>query len=140
MRKPRVIERVNSANGEKLVILADPSRMIRAGTRVVDGRQGAVQEDRAVFLPWRLRARIIQISPCRPAQVPGWVVSAPAMDKLGETPEKTREFKAGMAAAVRLGRIGQSDEIAKVAVFLASDNSSFVTGIELFVDGGMAQI
>ena len=36
--------------------------------------------------------------------------------------------------------MGTPDEIAKAAVFLASDDSSFVTGIELFVDGGMAQI
>jgi NAD(P)-dependent dehydrogenase (short-subunit alcohol dehydrogenase family) len=39
-----------------------------------------------------------------------------------------------------MGRMGTPDEIAKAAVFLASDDSSFVTGIELFVDGGMAQI
>jgi NAD(P)-dependent dehydrogenase (short-subunit alcohol dehydrogenase family) len=45
-----------------------------------------------------------------------------------------------MSAAVPLGRVGEPDEIAKAAVFLASDDSSFVTGIELFVDGGMAQI
>ena len=42
--------------------------------------------------------------------------------------------------AIPMGRIGEPDEIAKVAVFLASDDSSFVTGIELFVDGGAAQI
>jgi len=41
---------------------------------------------------------------------------------------------------IPLGRVGTTEEIAKVVVFLASDDSSFVNGIELFVDGGMAQI
>ncbi len=45
-----------------------------------------------------------------------------------------------MASTVPLGRVGDPDEIAKAAVFLASDDSSFVTGAELFVDGGQAQI
>jgi NAD(P)-dependent dehydrogenase (short-subunit alcohol dehydrogenase family) len=45
-----------------------------------------------------------------------------------------------LSAQIPLGRMGQPDEIAKAAVFLASDDSSFVTGIELFVDGGMAQV
>jgi NAD(P)-dependent dehydrogenase (short-subunit alcohol dehydrogenase family) len=39
-----------------------------------------------------------------------------------------------------MGRMGEPDEIAKVALFLASDESSFLTGIELFVDGGSGQI
>src|ERR1700746_321674 len=43
-------------------------------------------------------------------------------------------------ATIPMGRMGEPDEVAKAAVFLASDDSSFVTGIELFVDGGRAQI
>jgi NAD(P)-dependent dehydrogenase (short-subunit alcohol dehydrogenase family) len=39
-----------------------------------------------------------------------------------------------------LGRFGTADEIAAAAVFLASDDASYVTGIELFVDGGFAQV
>ena len=42
--------------------------------------------------------------------------------------------------SVPLGRFGTSDEIAKAVVFLASDDSSYITGTELFVDGGFAQV
>lgn len=45
-----------------------------------------------------------------------------------------------IVAGIPMGRVGTSDEIAKTAVFLASDDASFVTGIELFVDGGTAQV
>ncbi|MFG2629394.1 glucose 1-dehydrogenase [Streptomyces sp. NPDC048473] len=47
---------------------------------------------------------------------------------------------ARIASTIPMGRMGKPDEVAKAALFLASDDSSFVTGIELFVDGGRAQI
>jgi NAD(P)-dependent dehydrogenase (short-subunit alcohol dehydrogenase family) len=56
---------------------------------------------------------------------------------LGPVPKETI---AAIVSSVPMGRIGESDEIAKVAVFLASDDSSYVSGIELFVDGGLAQV
>jgi NAD(P)-dependent dehydrogenase (short-subunit alcohol dehydrogenase family) len=45
-----------------------------------------------------------------------------------------------IVSTIPMGRMGEPEEVAKVALFLASDDSSFVTGIELFVDGGRAQI
>jgi len=47
---------------------------------------------------------------------------------------------ARIVSTVPMGRMGEPDEVAKAALFLASDDSSFVTGVELFVDGGRAQI
>lgn len=51
-----------------------------------------------------------------------------------------KEVKDQFVSIIPMGRIGRSEEIATAALFLASDDSSFITGIELFVDGGTAQI
>ena len=67
-------------------------------------------------------------------------IETPAIDRLGQTVGDSAQLKAGLISGVPMGRMGTSDEIAKAVSFLASDDSSFITGIELFVDGGMAQI
>jgi NAD(P)-dependent dehydrogenase (short-subunit alcohol dehydrogenase family) len=67
-------------------------------------------------------------------------IATPGLDGLGKTEEQSRQFQAGMIAGIPLGRLGTPDEVAKAVVFLASDDSSFVNGAELFVDGGFAQI
>jgi NAD(P)-dependent dehydrogenase (short-subunit alcohol dehydrogenase family) len=82
-----------------------------------------------------LKDRKIRVNTLSPGPI-----ETPAMSGLAQTEEQLKQFKSDLIAQVPLGRIGASDEIAKAAVFLASDDSSFVTGIELFVDGGMAQI
>jgi NAD(P)-dependent dehydrogenase (short-subunit alcohol dehydrogenase family) len=64
-------------------------------------------------------------------------IATPGVDGLTENPDALR---ATLVQSVPMGRIGDPDEIAKAVVFLASDDSSFVTGTELFVDGGMAQV
>jgi NAD(P)-dependent dehydrogenase (short-subunit alcohol dehydrogenase family) len=68
------------------------------------------------------------------------VVPTPAYELLGLTPEQVKGFIEMQAQTIPLGRVGTPDEIAKAVVFLASDDSSFVNGTELFVDGGSAQI
>ena len=55
-------------------------------------------------------------------------------------PGAEQELLAGMAAAVPLGRVGDPSEIAAAALFLATGESSFVNGVEFFVDGGQAQV
>ena len=78
-----------------------------------------------------LKGRNIRVNVVSPGFVP-----TPAYDGLGLTPEAVSTF----LPAIPLGRVGRTDEIARAVAFLASDESSYVTGAELFVDGGMAQV
>src|SRR5258707_6118911 len=54
--------------------------------------------------------------------------------------EAAEEHMKTISSSIPLGRVGTPDEIAKAVVFLASDNNSYLTGTELFVDGGFAQV
>ena len=80
--------------------------------------------------PRRIRVNVL---------VPG-ATSTPGLHGLFPTEEVNHAVVAAMEAAAPLGRIGNPDEIANAALFLASDDSSYVNGSELFVDGGAAQI
>lgn len=65
-------------------------------------------------------------------------VDTPILEKLGVAEDHLGELKKQVAAGIPLGRLGTSSELARAALFLASDASSFVTGINLRVDGGMS--
>jgi NAD(P)-dependent dehydrogenase (short-subunit alcohol dehydrogenase family) len=76
-----------------------------------------------------LKGRNIRVNVLSPGHI-----DTPGLSRLFDS-----EQKAGAAAGVPLGRLGTADDMGKVAVFLASDDSSYVNGIELFADGGVAQ-
>lgn len=82
-----------------------------------------------------LKDRHIRVNAVSPG-----VTETPGLNHLfgaGEQAEGTKSYLAGLIPA---GRVGQPEEIAKAVLFLASDEASFVNGVELFVDGGQTQI
>lgn len=88
------------------------------------------------------RGWILELAPRRirvNVLAPG-ATSTPGWHALAASEEQNREMQRLTIATTPLGRLGDPDEIASAALFLASDESSFVNGSELFVDGGSAQI
>jgi NAD(P)-dependent dehydrogenase (short-subunit alcohol dehydrogenase family) len=82
-----------------------------------------------------LKHRAIRVNAISPG-----TIDTPGLNNLlasGEAGEQRRKM---VASAIPLGRFGRPDEVAKVVVFLASDESSYITGSEIFVDGGFAQV
>ncbi|MDF2767741.1 MAG: dehydrogenase, short-chain alcohol dehydrogenase like protein [Nitrososphaeraceae archaeon] len=82
-----------------------------------------------------LKHRKIRVNAISPGPI-----DTPGFNGLAQSEEQIEQFKTSIVSTVPMGRMGSPDEVAKAASFLASDDSSYVTGIELFVDGGMAQI
>lgn len=82
-----------------------------------------------------LRDRSIRVNVVSPGTIP-----TPGYDTLGLSVEEMEAFISSQSETNPSGRVGTPNEIAKAVLFLASDDSSYVNGIELFVDGGIAQI
>ena len=80
--------------------------------------------------PRRIRVNVL---------VPG-ATSTPGWHNLATSDEAHRQMVGFVETMTPLGRLGDPDEVARAALFLASDDSSFVTGSELFADGGAAQV
>ncbi|WP_329189945.1 glucose 1-dehydrogenase [Actinacidiphila glaucinigra] len=82
-----------------------------------------------------LRGRSIRVNSISPGPI-----DTPGIDGLAADAEGRAQLKGFLAGQVPLGRMGRPEEVAAAATFLASDESTFITGIELFVDGGANQV
>jgi NAD(P)-dependent dehydrogenase (short-subunit alcohol dehydrogenase family) len=82
-----------------------------------------------------LKDRRIRVNAVSPG-----TIDTPGLSNLLASSEAGEQRKKMISSSVPLGRFGTPDEIAKAVVFLASDDSSYITGTELFVDGGFAQV
>ena len=82
-----------------------------------------------------LKDRRIRVNAISPGPI-----DTPIMDQLAPTKEGAEQARAQFTAAIPLGRLGRPEEIASAAVFLASDEASFIAGADLPVDGGMTAV
>jgi len=82
-----------------------------------------------------LKDRRIRVNAISPGPI-----DTPGLSELLASSETGEQRKKMISTTVPLGRFGRPEEIAKAVVFLASDDASYITGIELFVDGGFAQV
>jgi NAD(P)-dependent dehydrogenase (short-subunit alcohol dehydrogenase family) len=82
-----------------------------------------------------LKHRKIRVNAISPGPI-----DTPGLSRLFENGQGGEQVKTTFLSTIPMGRFGNPDEVAKAVLFLASDDSSFVTGIELFVDGGRGQI
>src|SRR5437763_206983 len=108
--------------------LAAAKLFVKEGANVFITGRRQKELDEAVKVIGRNVRRIRSVVPSRgPTETP--IIDQQAADAI-----------ARIMSTIPMGRMGEPEEVAKAALFLASDDSSFVTGIELFVDGGRAQV
>jgi NAD(P)-dependent dehydrogenase (short-subunit alcohol dehydrogenase family) len=82
-----------------------------------------------------LKDRRIRVNAISPGPI-----DTPIFEDMAPTKEEADQFRARFAASVPFGRLGRPEEIAAAALFLASDEASFIAGVDLPVDGGMTAI
>ena len=123
------------ANGGSIVLTTSFLNAVgAAGLSILSATKAAVRS-LARSLGAELAARGIRVNAVSPGPI-----STPFHGKLGLSEKDLQAAAAGIEAQVPLRRFGEAREIAKVALFLASDDASFMTGSEVVVDGGLTQV
>lgn len=105
-----------------------------ATTSAYAGSKAALHALTKIFAA-ELLGRRIRVNAVSPGPI-----ETPIFDRMGAPEEAKKEMKDGIVAQVPMKRLGTSEEVAKAVAFLASGDSSFITGVEIDVDGGTAQL
>ncbi|MBB0243930.1 SDR family oxidoreductase [Streptomyces alkaliphilus] len=118
-------------------VILNGSTNVDAGTEAFGVYAASKAAVRSFARTWanELRGRGIRVNTVTPGPT-----DTPGLSGLVPDPEQAAGFRQHLAAQVPLGRLGRPEEIAAAVAFLASDQSSFVTGASLYVDGGLNQI
>jgi NAD(P)-dependent dehydrogenase (short-subunit alcohol dehydrogenase family) len=118
-------------------VILNGSTTVDAGTEAFGVYAATKAATRSFSRTWanELRGRGIRVNTVTPGPT-----DTPGLSGLAPDPERAAGLQRQLAAAVPLGRLGRPEEIAAAVAFLASDQSSFVTGTSLYVDGGLNQI
>jgi len=105
-----------------------------AGTSVYSASKAALRSFTRT-LAAELMARKIRVNAVAPGPI-----STPIFGRMGMPADAFDEFASGLKGQVPMQRFGEADEVAKAVAFLASDEASYITGVELNVDGGLGQL
>ena len=106
-----------------------------AGLSVYSATKAAVRSFARTLSAELVKSRGIRVNVVSPGPI-----QTPIFGRMGLTEQQSQEFGSSIVESVPLGRVGQPEEIANTVVFLASDDSSYIVGSEIVVDGGMSQI
>jgi len=122
-------------NGGSIILTTSAAGLIGSPNMSVYGATKAAARSLARTLSGDLLPKGIRVNGISPGPI-----DTPIMHKVGIPEEAIDAAKQGFAAENPMKRIGTAEEIAKAALFLASDDSSFIAGVDLAVDGGLTQL
>jgi NAD(P)-dependent dehydrogenase (short-subunit alcohol dehydrogenase family) len=110
-------------------VLAVPGNVIYAAAKA--GLRAAARIFAVELLPRRIRVNMVSPGP----------TETPLINRnVGMSPDAVNALRERMIAATPMHRMGEPEEVARAVLFLSSDEASFITGVDLFVDGGVVEL
>lgn len=122
-------------DGGSIVLVSSIAHLRALEAHVVYAATKAAVRSFARSWAAELKGRNIRVNCLSPGPV-----RTPIIGKMGISEAQYGEFEKQLAGLIPLGRLGRPEELANAALFLASDDSSFITGVDLCVDGGLSQL